>query len=586
MGARGRSLVRPGRSREPESLGVRSARPPGEERVLALQASAGNAAVATLMRDTAVAAPAGSRRAFEQTMRSRFGVARVRAGTEADQVADMRRFTPTADPSPTSISEWTAWDPAATSDLYADITAGFEATTRALGGIPEVTEIRFLDSDNENVGGTAERRQRHGANYSGGILSIFKRVETAPWALPEGASRPGRPAAVTYGSGSENRRRIIVHELGHGIAERFGTPGRSGAEEGLFAAFNRAAGWVGGHIEQDGTTLTQTNWNDAWPEQPVSRYSLSNPGEDFAETIMAYVERPEVLRARSPGRFAFVDSRRSTWGLTTAHSDMTPRQHDPRGESVPETEGRREPAGAVETGAPARVLALQRSAGNQAVQRLLQRQGPTVAPPKPAPSPPAPTQVSTEISDPPYGWWAKYEVTFVGAECRLNVKVRLVAGAGVSAADVTRVQAQTSEAFTRIWDRRFVITDTTAHKHHALRVGVTFVTSGEHLAVNLHAGSGHANLSNWYVDGAANSRAHELGHQLGLKDEYISATAPSRATPTSPGSSRTTRSWAPTTRKEPRSPRPSHATPRRWAVTWPRPPAGGSSAHVRRSTCT
>lgn len=211
------------------------------------------------------------------------------------------------------------------------------------------------------------------------------------------------------------------------------------------------------------------------------------------------------------------------------------RRLDERGESARETEGR--PAGPVEIGASASVLALQRSAGNQAVQRLLQRQ--TVTPQKPKgkkkTAPPGPTQVSTKISDAPYGWWAKYEVTFVGAECRLNVKVRLVPGAGVSAADVTRVQTQTSEAVTRIWDRRFVITDTTTHKHHALRVGITFVTSGEHLTVNLNAGSGHADLSDWYVAGAANSRAHEIGHQLGLKDEYVSATAASRATPTSPG---------------------------------------------------
>lgn len=246
-------------------------------------------------------------------MRNRFGVARVRTGTEADQVAEMRRMTPTADPSPTAITGWQVWEPEAASDLYADITAGFEAASRVFGGIPDVNEIRFLDSDYDNVGGTAERRQDHGAHYSGGIISIFRRLETASWALPEGASRPGRPTAVTYGSQTENRRRMIVHELGHGIAERFGTPGRPGAEEGLFAAFNRAAGWTGGHIEQNGTTLTQTNWNDAWPEQPVSRYSLSNPGEDFAETIMAYVERPAALRARSPARFAFIDSRRASW---------------------------------------------------------------------------------------------------------------------------------------------------------------------------------------------------------------------------------------------------------------------------------
>jgi hypothetical protein len=203
----------------------------------------------------------------------------------------------------------------------------------------------------------------------------------------------------------------------------------------------------------------------------------------------------------------------------------------------PETQSE---AGLLDDASPGALLALQRSAGNRAVQglvadRRLQR-WPVVAPPVPAPAAPAaPTQVSNKITDAPYGWWAKYEVTFVGTECRLNIKVRIVPGAGVSAADVARIQAQTTEAVTRMWDRRFIITDTNTHKHHALRVNITYVNSGEHLAVNLHAGSGGANLTNWYVDGAANSRAHEIGHQLGFKDEYIDASAPSRATATSPG---------------------------------------------------
>jgi hypothetical protein len=214
---------------------------------------------------------------------------------------------------------------------------------------------------------------------------------------------------------------------------------------------------------------------------------------------------------------------------------MPPRQHSERSEPAAEPGSRRKPAAPLEHDAPATVLALQRSAGNQAVQRLIQRQGPAVAPPPRAPAPPVPRQVLNEITDSPYGWWSSYEVTFAGSECRLNLKVKLVPGTGVSAADVTRIQTQTSEAVTRIWDRRFIITDTTAHKHYALRVGITYVTSGEHLAVNLLRGSGHADLSTWYVEGAANSRAHEIGHQLGLKDEYVSARATNRATATSPG---------------------------------------------------
>ena len=227
---------------------------------------------------------------------------------------------------------------------------------------------------------------------------------------------------------------------------------------------------------------------------------------------------------------------------------MSPRIHSERTESTSESRPRGladqdlRVEGAVDATDPATLLALQRSAGNRAVQglvagRKLQRQGP-VAPPLPAPPVPAPapttTQVSNKISDAPFGWWAQYEVSFAGTECRLNVNVKLVPGAGVSAADVARIKTQTTEAVTRLWDRRFIITDTSKHKHHALRVGITYVNSGEHVAVNLHAGKGGANRRNWYVDADPNSRAHEIGHQLGLKDEYVDPTAASRATAASP----------------------------------------------------
>jgi hypothetical protein len=225
----------------------------------------------------------------------------------------MRRMTPSREQSPTSIEGWQAWDPPAESELYADIEAGFEAMARVLGGTPAVRELRFVESDYENVGGRAQRREEHGAYFSGGLLSIFKRMENMTWRFAAGRSTEQVRAPITYDSKSASRRRIIVHELSHAVAERFGTPGLTGSEEGFFAAFNRAAGWSGGQIVQDGTPLTGANWNDAWPEQPMSAYSLSNPGEDFSESLMAYIERPDVLRARSPARYEFFHSRAGGW---------------------------------------------------------------------------------------------------------------------------------------------------------------------------------------------------------------------------------------------------------------------------------
>jgi hypothetical protein len=45
----------------------------------------------------------------------------------------------------------------------------------------------------------------------------------------------------------------------------------------------------------------------------MSDYAVAGgPGEDFAESVMAYVYSPELLRARSPARYDFLAARRTT----------------------------------------------------------------------------------------------------------------------------------------------------------------------------------------------------------------------------------------------------------------------------------
>ena len=38
-----------------------------------------------------------------------------------------------------------------------------------------------------------------------------------------------------------------------------------------------------------------------------------NPGDDFAETIMAYANEPKRLQALSSTRYDFIDQRKSRW---------------------------------------------------------------------------------------------------------------------------------------------------------------------------------------------------------------------------------------------------------------------------------
>lgn len=161
--------------------------------------------------------------------------------------------------------------------------------------------------------------------------------------------------------------------------------------------------------------------------------------------------------------------------------------------------------------------------------------GPVTPPPGPAPAPPA-TIVSNQITDGPYIWPSRFEVTQTGTEYRVVVKPKLVPDAGVTPAQVLDVKQRARAAFTALFDDKFILTDAVSHAQYHLRVDVQFVDSGEHYTVALHVGpDGNGNLTNWYTGNYSETLAHELGHQLGLKDEYIDASAPARATATSPG---------------------------------------------------
>lgn len=175
------------------------------------------------------------------------------------------------------------------------------------------------------------------------------------------------------------------------------------------------------------------------------------------------------------------------------------------------------------------------SDGNQALQRTpssvsVQLQ----AAPAPAPPPPA-TAVSNRIVDGPYAWQSRYDVTLSSGECRVVLKPKLVPDAGVPAADVEAVKQRAAAAFTRLFDNKFILTDAASGAQYTLRTAVQFVDSGEHYTIALHAGANRSNRTEWSVGRPDETFAHELGHTLGLKDEYIDAAVPDRAAATSPG---------------------------------------------------
>ena len=162
----------------------------------------------------------------------------------------------------------------------------------------------------------------------------------------------------------------------------------------------------------------------------------------------------------------------------------------------------------------------------KAAGQVVQRSGDEEA--QPAQEEPPTTRVSNHISDPPYGWTSTYDVQVTDAEVRVTIKIRLAPQAGVTEENVADVQERARASFREKFDNQFVFTD--GETEFAVRTDVQFVESGEHAVVNLHAGNGRSNLSNWSVERPSETFAHELGHQLGLLDEYVDASATNRST--------------------------------------------------------
>ena len=68
-----------------------------------------------------------------------------------------------------------------------------------------------------------------------------------------------------------------------------------------------------------------------------------------------------------------------------------------------------------------------------------------------------------------------------------------------------------------------------------LRFRVRFVESGEHSVITIRPGRGRAVQNEWNARADHNTIAHELGHHVGLDDEYVDPKVGARATRRSPG---------------------------------------------------
>ena len=205
--------------------------------------------------------------------------------------------------------------------------------------------------------------------------------------------------------------------------------------------------------------------------------------------------------------------------------------------------GLAQPTTTTPSSTPQQVMALQRTVGNRATQRLLLEGSHKKASRQPDSDGTvqrAPTQVRNAIRDGRYGWTSRYEADFLDLEkyggiCTVDLKVKLVARRGVTPEDQERVQRETTSAVHSFFSSRFALVDMGTMRRYFINVNVFFVTTGQHTTVNLRAASGRDDATNWFVDSSATDRAHEVGHHLGLRDEYVDSTVPNRRNESAPG---------------------------------------------------
>lgn len=297
---------------------------------------------------TASAPTAMTEAEFERIMKQKYGTIAIRTGTEAEQTAEVAsRIRPS--PPAITLPGWKSWNPGANSQVYEWVLQSLEDFQSSIGGVPAIHTIVFYNTEYElttNPVGVQvpSANPDAGASFGAGQLTIYSAFTKRNKALPIARSNPqgNYPPVVIGVTGTtgqtpgaplplpaqeESSRRMLTHELGHGLAEA-----AHNVEPGLFDEYKREVGWVATQLFDIGQPAVQSaiangspppaqfeitvkNWNSPqWVEQPVSDYMVSGgPAEDFAEAVMTFVREPNLLLSRSPHRFRFLSDRKDRW---------------------------------------------------------------------------------------------------------------------------------------------------------------------------------------------------------------------------------------------------------------------------------
>jgi hypothetical protein len=142
---------------------------------------------------------------------------------------------------------------------------------------------------------------------------------------------------------------------------------------------------------------------------------------------------------------------------------------------------------------------------------------------------PDPVEINELIQDPPFGWTSRYHTFIEDDRIDVRLRINLRSDQRISLRDVLKVRAETEDSVNHYFNQRFEMVDSEG-RTRPLRVSIEFTSDSPDLMVCLHPGKGRSNLNHWFVDADPIIRAHEVGHALGLPDEYVDPMSKNRAT--------------------------------------------------------
>jgi Streptomyces extracellular neutral proteinase (M7) family len=117
-----------------------------------------------------------------------------------------------------------------------------------------------------------------------------------------------------------------------------------------------------------------------------------------------------------------------------------------------------------------------------------------------------------------FGWTAAYRQDGT----QVTVRIKLQPDVDVDAATLAACRSRWKSGIEGAWSNQ-----SSAGCNFTLQV--SFVSSGEHVAVTVKRGPGRSNMRLWYTTDNGRVVAHEVGHLLGNPDEYQDPNCPSRS---------------------------------------------------------